>query len=229
VRRGHVPRDQVQLRLLLTRHMPGATAEEWVPSTQPFQGDRFLRTRAVACRVRPPGPKGTRLRQQSRLKPAGNLQIRGSREGWRDPAARRRLARSKQRAPNDSGILSPRKGWCRRPSGWSLGGLRAHQRVPEEGDRPRGGPLRAGRGALAQRPVISLRSSEVQVKRLPRRFDAERTARYLARTRCLELVPGRTPPKAFPLTWAWALDVGGDGDVAVGAAKIPNRASGGWH
>jgi hypothetical protein len=25
------------------------------------------------------------------------------------------------------------------------------------------------------------------------------------------------------LTWAWAFDVGADGDVAVGAAKIPDR------
>jgi hypothetical protein len=38
-------------------------------------------------------------------------------------------------------------------------------------------------------------------------------------------------PGACPLTWAWALDVGvvGDGDVAVGAAMIPDRISGGWY
>jgi amino acid adenylation domain-containing protein len=40
-------------------------------ANQPFLGGRFLRVRAVAGRVCPPGPKGTRLRLQSRLKPAG--------------------------------------------------------------------------------------------------------------------------------------------------------------
>ncbi len=29
--------------------------------------------------------------------------------------------------------------------------------------------------------------------------------------------------------WAWTFDVGVDGDVAVGAAKIPDRTSGGWY
>jgi hypothetical protein len=44
--------------------------------------------------------------------------------------------------------------------------------------------------------------------------------------RCLELVPEWAPPWAYPSTWAWALDVGvvgdGDGDVAVGAARVPD-------
>jgi hypothetical protein len=51
---------------------------ELPPGDQPIQGDRFLRTPAVACRVRPPGPQGTRLRFQSRLKPAGIGELRRS-------------------------------------------------------------------------------------------------------------------------------------------------------
>ncbi len=53
-------------------------------------------------------------------------------------------------------------------------------------------------------------------------------------------VPGASSSfGACTLTWAWALDVVvaavavavvvGDGDVAVGAAKIPERTSGGWY
>jgi hypothetical protein len=48
------------------------------------------------ARFRTEGTKGTRLRIQSRLKPAGIGELRRSWEGWSDPSARPRWTRSKQ-------------------------------------------------------------------------------------------------------------------------------------
>lgn len=59
--------------------------------------------------------------------------------------------------------------------------------------------------------------------------DSDRPLASRALTRCLELVPRRTPPWACTLTWAWSLGVGvvGEGDVAVGEG--PDRPLGGWY
>jgi hypothetical protein len=65
---------------------------------QPFQGDRFLRTRATACRTRPPGPKGTRLRLQSRPKPAGIC--RSEEQGKEGMSLPRGVAGAQQAAPS---------------------------------------------------------------------------------------------------------------------------------
>ncbi len=51
------------------------------PSTQPVQGDRFLRARAVPCRVRPPALKGPGYAYKAGCNP----HLRRSRGGWHDP------------------------------------------------------------------------------------------------------------------------------------------------
>jgi hypothetical protein len=93
--REHPFRVQVSRRKRIARRASGAIRFGGVPRflapALPRCRDRFLPARAVACRARPPGPEGTRLRLRSRLKPAG------IREQHQDPGANEALGLKRDR------------------------------------------------------------------------------------------------------------------------------------